>query len=197
MPNKATNVQNIRLELDFVEILRARKRWNIYVVIATEDPRDTENTLITTLPSIPIKLRKMDKAAAVLTEAVDVIPDEATTVLQALLISLAEVYVDNGEFTKGWELTHAILQERWLDNNRSEAEALKVRGKILLCQHEYEKAQEFLLKSENMFRVLNLDYELISVFELLEECCNRLYDENQVDLYRKKREALAEKIGSD
>ncbi len=60
MSKKATNIQNIRLELDFVEILRARRRWNIYLVIATEDPRDTENTLITTLPSIPIKLRKMD-----------------------------------------------------------------------------------------------------------------------------------------
>lgn len=142
------------------------------------------------------QLKKMDKAAAVLTAAIDVVPDEATTVLQALLISLAEVYADNGEFTKGWELTHTILQERWLDNNRSEAEALKVRGRILLCKHEYAKAKEFLLKSENMFRVLNLDYELISVFELLEECCNRLYDENQVNLYRKKREALTEKIGS-
>jgi tetratricopeptide (TPR) repeat protein len=142
------------------------------------------------------KLGKMDKAAAVLTAAVDVVPDEATTVLQALLISLAEVCTDNGELTKGWELTHTILQERWLDNSRSEAEALKVRGKIFLCKHEYAKAKESLQKSENMFRVLNLDYELISVFELLEECCNRLYDEKQVNLYREKREALAEKIGS-
>ena len=140
------------------------------------------------------QLRKTDKAAAVLTEAVAVVPDEATTVLHALLMSLAEVCTDNGEFTKGWELTHTILQERWLDNKRSEAEALALRGKILLCQHKYEKAQKFLLKSEDMFKTLNLDYELIDVFKLLEECC-RINDENQALLYREKREALIKKIG--
>jgi hypothetical protein len=50
----------VRLELDFIEILRKRKRWNLYMILATDDPSDKDKTLISVVPSEPIKLRKMD-----------------------------------------------------------------------------------------------------------------------------------------
>jgi len=51
----------VRLELDFIEILRKRRRWNLYFIFATDDPSDYNKTLITVLPNEPIKLRKMDE----------------------------------------------------------------------------------------------------------------------------------------
>jgi hypothetical protein len=50
----------VRLELDFIEILRKRKRWNLYMILATDDPTDKDKTLISVIPNEPIKLRKMD-----------------------------------------------------------------------------------------------------------------------------------------
>jgi hypothetical protein len=60
MKQKAQETEQLRLELDFIEILRGRKRWNIYMIIATENPENPEETMITALPSLPIRLRKMD-----------------------------------------------------------------------------------------------------------------------------------------
>lgn len=50
----------VRLELDFLEIMRKRNRWNLYFIIATEDPTDPSKTVITSVPSSPIAVRKLD-----------------------------------------------------------------------------------------------------------------------------------------
>lgn len=50
-----------RLEIDYLEIHRSRSRWNIYFIIAAEHPENPAETIITTLPTAPIKMRKMDQ----------------------------------------------------------------------------------------------------------------------------------------
>lgn len=51
----------IRLELDFIEIQRKRKSWNIYFILATENPEDPSKTVVTVFPHSPIKFdRKGD-----------------------------------------------------------------------------------------------------------------------------------------
>lgn len=50
----------VRLEIDFLEILRKRRRWNLYFIIATQDPTDASKTVLTTVPEEPIKVRSMD-----------------------------------------------------------------------------------------------------------------------------------------
>lgn len=51
---------SVRLEIDFLEILKKRRRWNLYFIIATKDPTDDSKTVLTTLPEEPIKIRKID-----------------------------------------------------------------------------------------------------------------------------------------
>lgn len=53
-------MKKIRLEIDFIEIKRKRRKWNLYMIIATDDPLDDKKTMITTVPSEAIRLRKMD-----------------------------------------------------------------------------------------------------------------------------------------
>ncbi len=53
-------MKKIRLEIDYIEIKRKRRKWNLYMIIATDDPSDDAKTVITTVPSEAIKLRKMD-----------------------------------------------------------------------------------------------------------------------------------------
>ncbi|QZT37412.1 hypothetical protein K5X82_00620 [Halosquirtibacter xylanolyticus] len=54
-------MKRLRLELDFIEIERRRKRWNLYFLIATEDPQDARQTVITIAPSHPIRLHPRDE----------------------------------------------------------------------------------------------------------------------------------------
>lgn len=53
-------MKKVRLEIDFIEIKRKRRKWNLYMIIATDDPSGDSKTMITTVPSEAIKLRKMD-----------------------------------------------------------------------------------------------------------------------------------------
>ncbi|MBU7027628.1 MAG: tetratricopeptide repeat protein [Theionarchaea archaeon] len=141
------------------------------------------------------QLKEMDEAMAAFKKALKVIPSETKILLQALQISLAELYFDMGDLNKSWELAHSVLLERWLDNRHSEAEAYRIQGKILLCQNECEKAKKQLMKSEGIFKEYNLNYELIEVFQLLEECYRALGNEKQEAFYRSQRETLTQKIG--
>lgn len=50
----------VRLEIDFLEIMRKRNRWNLYFLIATEDPTDPSKTVVTSVPQSPILVRKLD-----------------------------------------------------------------------------------------------------------------------------------------
>lgn len=48
----------IRLELDFIEIHRKRKSWNIYFILATENPEDPAQTVVTVFPHSPVKFNR-------------------------------------------------------------------------------------------------------------------------------------------
>lgn len=48
----------IRLELDFVEIHRKRKSWNIYFILTTENPKDPAQTVLTVFPQSPVKFHR-------------------------------------------------------------------------------------------------------------------------------------------
>lgn len=140
------------------------------------------------------QLKRTDEALAVLQEARELAGSENKVLIQAIKISLADVYVDNGDTDKGWELSHAVLQERWLGNGRSEAEARRIQGAILLRKNDFKKAKESLKESERIFKELNLQYELLQIYTLLETCCKKLEDKEREVHYREKREALIQKV---
>jgi len=48
----------IRLELDFIEIHRKRKKWNVYFILATENPEDAGQTVLSVFPQHPIKFSR-------------------------------------------------------------------------------------------------------------------------------------------
>lgn len=50
----------IRLELDFIEIERKRKRWNLYFILATENPEDASKTVLSVFPQNPFPLLPPD-----------------------------------------------------------------------------------------------------------------------------------------
>ena len=110
-------------------------------------------------------------------------------------IKKAETYIDKGDLDKSLELSNSVLQDRWLDNRRVEAEAWRIQGKTLLRKNEFKKAKELLMRSERIFNEYELCYELIGVLQLLEECCRALGDEKQVIHYRNRIKDLTHKIG--
>lgn len=52
-------MSRVRLEIDEVRIHRPKMSWNLYFVIVTEHPEDSEKMILTTLPSQPFKLSKI------------------------------------------------------------------------------------------------------------------------------------------
>jgi len=141
------------------------------------------------------QLRMLDEALAVLKEALELIGDENMWLLQAIEISLADSYIEIGNLDEGWKLSQSVLQDRWLDNRRAEAEAWRIRGKILLRKNEFRRAKELLIRSERIFREYELNYEIIDVFRLLEECYKGLGDESQLIYYENEKKILIQKIG--
>lgn len=53
-------MKRVRLELDYIEIQRRRRRWNLYFIIATEDPLNPNKTVMTIAPSHTIRLHPSD-----------------------------------------------------------------------------------------------------------------------------------------
>ena len=62
-------------------------------------------------------------------------------------------------------------------------------------ENEFHTAKERLERSENILKGLNLKYELLEVYKLLEECYRNLKNEKQEINYKNKRETLAYEIG--
>ena len=141
------------------------------------------------------QLRILDDALAVLKEAYELLKNENIWLLHIIEISMAEVYIDVGNFEESWKLAQSVLQDRWLDNQRVEAEAWRIQGKILLRKNEFKKAKELLMRSEEIFREYELCYELTGVLQLLEECCKALGDEEQAIQYRNQIRDLTPIIG--
>lgn len=89
-------MKKVRLEIDFIEIERKRKRWNLYFIIATENPLNSAETLITTIPSEPIPLRKSDN------NRIDFEPKGNGDDLNGLIALERELPEDNTIKTKVW-----------------------------------------------------------------------------------------------
>ncbi|TRX59943.1 hypothetical protein FNH22_07770 [Fulvivirga sp. M361] len=51
-------MDRIRLELNYLDLERNKKRWSLYIVLATDNPEKPGEVVITTLPSGFIKVRK-------------------------------------------------------------------------------------------------------------------------------------------
>ena len=141
------------------------------------------------------QLKRVDEALTTLKEAHELVGSENQVLIQIVKISLADVYVDIGDFDKSWELAHSVLQERWLGNRRSEAEAQRIQGIILLRKNEFQRAKESLEQSERILNKLKLKYELLQVYKLLEVCYRRLKNEERETHYRNERETLVQQIG--
>ncbi|KYK34292.1 MAG: hypothetical protein AYK18_14335 [Theionarchaea archaeon DG-70] len=140
------------------------------------------------------KLKRMSEAMAALKEALELSGSGNMTEIQSIEVSLADLFVDIGNLDEGWKLSHSVLMERWLDNRRSEAEARRIQGKILLRKNEFQEAKKSLKESEEILGELNLKYELLEVFELLEACCKSLKNEMEEAHYRDMREVLTQRI---
>ena len=141
------------------------------------------------------QLKRVDEALTTLKEAHELVGSENQVLIQTIEISLADVYVDIGDFDKGWELAHSVFQERWLGNRRSEAEAQRIQGTILLRKNEFQRAKENLEQSEKILNKLKLKYELLQVYKLLEACYRNLKNEEKETYYRNERETLVRQVG--
>lgn len=131
-------------------------------------------------------LRRVEEARNAFEKARTLISTENSILIQNLNISEADLYIDMGDLEKSWELSHAVLQENWIDNSRPGAGAYRIRGKIHLRRKDFQKANEALRKSEEILSTLKLQYELLEVHELLELCSKNLNDGRKA-LYRTER----------
>lgn len=104
----------VRLELDYVQVERRRKRWNLYFILATEDPTDPNKTVLSAFPSLPIKLRKMDD------RRVD-FEAEGSGETNGLIIMEREMPVDDSIRARIW-----VIQSR--ENLRNVGEVLTQIG---------------------------------------------------------------------
>jgi tetratricopeptide (TPR) repeat protein len=139
-------------------------------------------------------LQRFDEALDAFEKAFEVIGKEESLLLQELELCLADLYIDMGAPEKSLELSHSVLQERWLDNSRSEAKAQQIQGKVYLLKKDYREALGHLEKSKRIFHELALDYELFEIYKLLETCCRALNSEKEAH-YRIERETLQQKLG--
>ena len=140
-------------------------------------------------------LKRADEAMNTLEEAGNVIGKEDITLTLALEISMADLFIDVGNLDESWRLSHSVLQEKWRGDRRPEADALRIQGKILFCRNEFHKAVKSLSESEEIFKELNLKYELLEIYRLLEECYGNLKDEERKSFYKNAREDLVQQTG--
>lgn len=141
------------------------------------------------------QLGRADEAMNKFREAESIMGNGDMSLVLALKISEADLFFDMGDLDKSWDLSHSVLQERWLGTHRLIAEAYRIQGKILFRKNEFHTAREKLEKSENILKELNLKYELLEVYRLLEECYRNLKDGEQEINYKNKRETLAKENG--
>ena len=158
-----------------------------------ENPREYGIILINLGNALRL-LQRFDEALDAFEKAFEVIGKENSLLLQELELCLADLYIDMGSLEKSLELSHSVLQERWLDNSRSEAKAQQIQGKVYLLKKDYREALGHLEKSKRIFHELALDYDLFEVYKLLETCYSALNSEIEAH-YSIKRETLQQKLG--
>ena len=142
-----------------------------------------------------LQIQRTDEALAALKEALELIGSENKVLVQTVKISLAEAYSNSGNLQESRELSYSVLQERWLGNRRLEAEALRIQGKVSLRKNEFSEAEESLKESGRIFKELNLKYELLQVYNLLEKCYKNLKNGERETYYKNVRRNLAQQIG--
>lgn len=140
------------------------------------------------------QLKMIDEAMETFDMALKVIWRSDFVLMLTVEIKKADLYNDMGNFDKSLELSHSILQERWLGYRRSEAEAHRVQGRAHLLKKDFDRAKEHLERSEKIFRKLKLHYELLEVLKLLEVYYRNRNNEKQC-YYRIERENLKQRIG--
>ncbi len=133
-------------------------------------------------------LKRVDEALNAFDKARTLLGSENSLLIQDLNICEADLYCDI-DLEKSWELSHAVLQETWIGNSCPGAGAYRVRGKIYVCKKDFQEGRRALEKSLSIFKALNMQYELLEVYELLELCSVNLKDGKEA-FYRSKREAL-------
>ncbi len=139
------------------------------------------------------KLQMTDEAMDVYERALQLIDRSDLNLMLAAEMKKADLYIDKGDYERSLELSKRVLEEAWLDDRRSRAEAYRIQGRVYLLKKEFYEARKHLEKSEEIFRSLELQYELVEVYELLEKCCRALKDEKEND-YKMKREDLKQHI---
>jgi len=135
------------------------------------------------------KLQMTDEAMEAYDEALQQADRSDLDLMLTAEIKKADVYIDKGDLDRSLELSKAVLEERWLDDRRSEAEARRIQGKVYLLKKDFYRARKYLEESEKIFKDLTLQYELLEVYELLEKCCKALKDEKET-YYKTERENL-------
>lgn len=101
----------VRLELDFIEIERKRKHWNIYFILATDNPEDPSQTVITLFPTNPFPLRPTDN------NRIDFEP-KGTGELNGLFILERDMPIDESIRARLW-----VVQSR--DHTRNVGEVMQ------------------------------------------------------------------------
>jgi len=142
-----------------------------------------------------LQLKRTGEALAAFEGALELIGSENKVLIQTIKIRLAEAHIESVDLDKSWELTHSVLQERWLGNRRLEAEAWRIQGKVFLRRNEFSKAEENLKESERILKNFDLKYELLQVYDLLEECYRALKNEEQETYYRSEKKIFTQQIG--
>jgi tetratricopeptide (TPR) repeat protein/Fe2+ or Zn2+ uptake regulation protein len=135
------------------------------------------------------KSQMIDEAMDAYERALQLIDRSDLGLMLTAEIKKADLYIDKGDLERSLELSKAVLEEAWLDDRRSRAEAYRIQGKIYLLKKDFYKSKERLEESEEIFKDFKLHYELLEVYELLEKCCKYLKDEKEA-YYKSERERL-------
>jgi tetratricopeptide (TPR) repeat protein len=140
------------------------------------------------------KLMMVDEALDAYDDALRLISNSDLNLTLTAEIDKADLYIEKGDFERSLELSGAVLKEAWLDDRRSTAEAHRIQGKVYLMKKDAFRGRTHLEESEKIFKDLNLQYQLLEVYQLLERCCHLLHDEKET-YYRTERETLQKTLG--
>ncbi len=108
-------MKRIRLELDFLEIERGRRKWNLYFIIATEHPDDPSQTVISICPQETIRTTRKDE------NRIDFEPEGSGGDLNGFFVLEREMPEDNSIRARMW-----VVQSR--RNTRAVGEILQEIG---------------------------------------------------------------------
>lgn len=89
-------MKKVRLELDYLEIERGRRKWNLYFIIATEHPNDPSQTVISICPQETIRTTRKDE------NRIDFTPQGTGNDLNGFFVLERELPEDNSIRARMW-----------------------------------------------------------------------------------------------